>query len=283
MSSFVSALESGRVLLMDGAMGTQLLGNRNPGKECLEAWNLTQPDKVQALHRSYAEAGAEVLVANTFQANAPALARHQQQGNLAAIIKAGLLHARSALSGAGWVLADIGPSQATDIDDVSAIVDACRDADGLLLETFSDPAQAVTFVQAGQRQLGLQMPILVSFTFDGTTLRTFKDLTPAQCARAAAELGAKALGVNCGRELTMAACAEILAVYCAACRLPLFARPNAGTPAVDGYPHSPANMAAQLPGLLQAGAVMIGGCCGTTPKHIQAFRQVIDSWNAGKK
>src|SRR5690348_7217034 len=108
MSELVKALRSGRVLLMDGAMGTELQrAGIGPG-ECYEAWNLTHPRKVRSIHRAYVEAGATVLLTNTFQANPPALTRHHQEQKLTAIIQAGLAHARAALSGSGWVLADIG-------------------------------------------------------------------------------------------------------------------------------------------------------------------------------
>src|SRR5437868_37975 len=110
MSDFIKALRSGRVLLMDGAMGTELQRAGMAPSACYEAWNLSRPEKVQAIHRAYVAAGAEVLLTNTFQANLPALARHHQQDNLTAIIQAGLTHARTVVRRAGWVLADIGPS-----------------------------------------------------------------------------------------------------------------------------------------------------------------------------
>src|SRR5437870_1183721 len=109
MPDFLKALRSGRVLLMDGAMGTELLRAGIAGGECCEAWNLSHPDEVVATHRSYVEAGAEILLTNTFQANIPALARIHQEAKLTAIIKAGVDLARQALAGSGWVLADIGP------------------------------------------------------------------------------------------------------------------------------------------------------------------------------
>jgi 5-methyltetrahydrofolate--homocysteine methyltransferase len=134
-------------------------------------------------------------------------------------------------------------------------------------------------VLARANRLGPNKPLLVSFTFDGKTLRTFQGLTPEECARFADIIGAAALGVNCGREMDIAASAEVLTRYRAVSSLRLFARPNAGTPGADGtYPRAPEMMAAQLPKLLQAGALMVGGCCGTTPPHICAFREAIDAW-----
>src|SRR5262249_39104490 len=96
--------------------------------------------------------------------------------------------------------------------------------------------------------------------------------------------GVDALGVNCGRDIGMGEVIEIVRRYRAVTDLPLFARPNAGTPTrEDGrlvYPPTPAQMAARLPELLEAGACLGGGCCGTTPEHIKAFRPVVDEWNA---
>jgi 5-methyltetrahydrofolate--homocysteine methyltransferase len=283
MSDFLTALRSSRILLMDGAMGTQLQSAGIGDGECYEAWNLTQPEKIRAIHRSYVEAGAEILVANTFQANPQALARHRQENNLTAILSAGLGHARSALTSGGWVLASIGPLATMDSLTVTAIVKSCLEADGILLETFSDPAEAATFARAAQSASGALLPILVSFTFDGKSLRTFRNVTPTECALAASSMGASALGVNCGRDLDLRACAEILKAYRSATQLPLFARPNAGSLSVaKDYPRVPEEMADQLPMLLQAGATMIGGCCGTSPAHIGAFRAVVDAWNSGK-
>jgi methionine synthase I (cobalamin-dependent) len=112
-------------------------------------------------------------------------------------------------------------------------------------------------------------------------LRTFRGLTPEEGARRAAALGVAALGVNCGREIEMADCAEILRRYRAVTDLPLFARPNAGTPTKDKerlfYPRTPEEMAGGLPAILAAGAALVGGCCGTTPAHIAAFRAVSEA------
>jgi methionine synthase I (cobalamin-dependent) len=89
--------------------------------------------------------------------------------------------------------------------------------------------------------------------------------------------------VNCGREIDVDVVAEILRDYHEATDLPLFARPNAGTPSRQGdrwiYPRTPRQMAAGLTSLLKAGATMVGGCCGTTPEHIAAFKPIVDAWN----
>ncbi len=270
----VETLRSGRILLMDGAMGTELQRAGCVHGECCEAWNLSRPDKVRAIHQSYADAGADVLLTNSFQANSLALARHGQDQNLGIIFEQALLNARAA-AGHAWVLADIGPLSTTELGVVWPILNACGAADGLFLETFSAPAQAAIFARANASRLGPHKPLLVSFTFDGTTQRTFDGTSPEQCAHAADMMGAAALGVNCGRNLDIVKCAQILRRYRAQTGLPLFARPNAGSPNDVRAPYAPQEMAKLLPHLLDAGAVMIGGCCGTTPEHIRAFRTAL--------
>lgn len=255
-------------------MGTELKRAGIADGDCYEALNLTRPELIGAIHRAYVDAGATVLVTNTFQANPAALARHGQQTNLTQIIEASITLARSALAGHGWVLADIGPFQSPDGAAIQSILNACGLADGILLETFSDPNDAALIARASA-SLTNPKPALVSFTFDGATMRTFRDASPEDCVRAAQAMGAVALGVNCGREMTIDRCAEVLRRYRAETSLPLFARVNAGTPKNGVYPHSPQEMGTLMPKFIEAGATMIGGCCGTTPGYIEAFRDAL--------
>jgi 5-methyltetrahydrofolate--homocysteine methyltransferase len=108
--------------------------------------------------------------------------------------------------------------------------------------------------------------------------------TIAQWAR---DYGVAALGVNCGREIGMEEMTQVLNAYRQVTDLPLFARPNAGTPTRVGdgwvYPHTPTKMARGLPELLKTGISMVGGCCGTTPEHIAAFRPIVEEWNSRKE
>jgi 5-methyltetrahydrofolate--homocysteine methyltransferase len=131
------------------------------------------------------------------------------------------------------------------------------------------------------------VPVLLSLTYQrhaSGELCTRSKHPPEWFAMQAKPYGVAALGVNCGRDIGMEDVIDIVRRYRQVTDLPLFARPNAGTPAADGerliYPHTPEQMAARLPELLEAGASMVGGCCGTTPEHIAAFRPIIDEWNA---
>lgn len=280
MSAFLDVLRSGRVLLMDGAMGTELQRAGIRDDECLEAWNLTHAEKVLSIHRSYVQAGAEVLLSNTFQANPSALARHGMANSLHEIIQAGIVLARRAVPEGGFVLADIGPTASFEPNLFRSVGAALASADGVLLETFSDPKQASSIVALHREGDQADLPVLVSFTFGrsrlGAGLETFKGIAPKDCARSARTMGVAALGVNCGRDLDLADYLEILHAYRGETDLPLFVRPNAGTPTLEKgrrvYPREANHFAGWLPALGAAGVSMIGGCCGTTPESIDAMR-----------
>jgi 5-methyltetrahydrofolate--homocysteine methyltransferase len=162
--------------------------------------------------------------------------------------------------------------------------------DAVLLETWSDPGTARTF-SINDWAFGSTLPQLLSFAFRRNSsgrLCTYAEheVRPQECALVAKENDIAALGVNCGTDIRLPELLEILAAYRSVTDLPLFVRPNAGTPKqVDGqwvYPETPESMAAWLPELFKAGVVMVGGCCGTTPAHIAAFRNVVDAWNASQ-
>jgi 5-methyltetrahydrofolate--homocysteine methyltransferase len=266
-------LHSGKVLLMDGAMGTELMRRgARPSHECCELWNLTHPDEVRAVHRAYHDAGAEVLLTNTFQVNPRALARHGLQQRLAEIWSAAVRLARAECGPTTLVLADVGPVEAS--SDLQPVLDLCGDVDGILLETWSNLDHLRTVRSAG-------IPLLVSFAYqrgaDGR-LVTFCGESPEACARAAQDVGAYVVGANCGWEVDMRDFLSIVRAYRSAVDLPLLVRPNAGTPEEGRYPRLVDQLASQLPALLAAGVTMVGGCCGTTPAHIAAFQKVCTAW-----
>jgi 5-methyltetrahydrofolate--homocysteine methyltransferase len=281
MATFREALASGRVLLMDGAMGTELQRAGIDPQACYEQLNVTHPDKVRAIHQAYVDAGAECLLTNTFQAHPAALARHGLQDQLLTFTQAGIDLARAAAGPRRFVLLDLGPASELNGKAILHMVNSQRGADALLLETWSDVEAARSLLRALRAEAAL--PVLVSFTFTrggaDRALRTFRASAPEACARSAAEGGAAALGVNCGRDVELDDVVEILRRYRAVTDLPLFARPNAGTPTWNGtswaYPQPPTALAARLPDLLAAGARLVGGCCGTTPDTIAALRRAL--------
>jgi 5-methyltetrahydrofolate--homocysteine methyltransferase len=289
MSRFLETLRTGRVLLMDGAMGTELLRAGLKAGECGELWNITEPDRVRTVHQAYQDAGAQCLLTNTFQANPVALAKHGKSEHLEAINRSALQLARSVAGAHHFVLADIGPvEEEWRKQPLMQVVQSLRGADGMLLETHSDLHALWAIKYACLPSLeAAEVPVLLSVTYERTAqgvLTTHGGQPPEVYGRLAKQYGVAALGVNCGRDIGMDDMIEIISRYRRVTDLPLFARPNAGTPARIAnqwiYPKTPEEMAARLPGLLEAGVAMVGGCCGTTPAHIAAFRPVVDEWNA---
>ena len=288
MPDIVKALHSGRVLLMDGAMGTELMRAGVIAEDLGRWFGLARGmEKVTAVHRSYVEVGAHVLLTNSFLAGA----QHMSWSMKASCV-GGAIIARQNAGPERFVLLDSGPISDDHIRKrTGSLVLAAQEhqCDGILMETCSTIADASAVLAARQRkEIDPEcMPVLLSWTFrreaDGS-LSTMTTHSPERCAKLAVKHGVAALGVNCGRAIAMPDILEIIRCYRSVTDLPLFVRPNAGTPKqIDGqwvYPETPESMAAWLPALFEAGVVMVGGCCGTTPAHIAAFRKVVDAWNS---
>ncbi|MGE3807354.1 MAG: homocysteine S-methyltransferase family protein [Gemmataceae bacterium] len=286
---FQTALDSKRVLLMDGAMGSELLRAGLPAGTPCEVWNLTHSEKVRAIHRDYVEAGADCLVTNTFLASPPWLGRHGLADKLEEITAAAIELARQAAGPDRFVLASVGP-----LGDDPEYLDAClrrmlpvlNEADAILFETWSviELIDVLRSIDAPGR-----LPWLVSFAYrpglDPHSFELEAGMSPQQIAEACTDVVA-ALGMNCGLAVDLAASAAILRAYRVKTSLPLLVRPNAGTPVEVNkqwiYPCTAADFAGGLPGLLEAGAALIGGCCGSTPAHIAALRPIIDDWNKSR-
>jgi 5-methyltetrahydrofolate--homocysteine methyltransferase len=289
-TTFLEALHSRHVLLMDGAMGTELLRAGIQPDKCYELLNVTDPKLVEAIHRAYVEAGAEVLLTNTFQALYSNIVNRGLASQWEDIWRAGVKLPRIAGT---FVLASLGPGEWQSVNADEIYFDPVQQADALLLETLNALHDAApSCLRAQRRWCGSKaLPVLVSATYyhsPNAGLATFLEHPPEVIAYEANNIpGIVALGVNCGRDISIDDCIEIIRRYRTVTDLPLFARPNAGTPTqVDGqwiYPHSSEEMAARLPELLAAGVAMVGGCCGTTPAHIAAFKPIVDQWNATKK
>ena len=280
-------LASGPVIT-DGAWGTQMQRmGLQPGK-CPDAWNLTNPDKVQQIAASYVEAGSQVILTNTFGANRFVLARHTAVERLAEINRAGVEISRRAASGRAAVFASMGPSgvmlvlgsvtaeqlQQAFLEQAQAIAGA--GADGIVIETMSDLQEAALAVTAA-RQTGLPVVACMSFDSGPGKDRTMMGVTPEQAAEKLADAGADVIGANCGQGIE--GYVNICRRLRSATELPIWIKPNAGLPElVDGvtvYRQTPEQFAAHVPDLLAAGASFVGGCCGTTPQFIRAIGAVL--------
>lgn len=289
MSRLLTMFPDGLVLT-DGAWGTDFQRRGLRLGEPADLWNLTRPGDVEAVARAYVEAGSRVVLTNTFRANPVALAALGEDGRAIEINRRGVALSRAAAGDDARVFASMGPTGRMlaageiDADDVSeafriqAAALAEGGADALLFETFSDIEEARLAVRAA-RPTGL--PIVVSFTFDSSKGkdRTMMDATPEQAAAAMAEEGVDAIGANCGAGPD--AFVDVCQRLKAASGLPVWIKPNAGLPTIEGgravYSMTPEPFASYAARLAEAGASFLGGCCGTTPAFIRALARAVGS------
>ena len=273
---------AGGLLITDGAWGTQLQARGLPPGTNPDTWNLTHPEQVEKVARAYAEAGSQVILTNTFRANEVAM-NGVLETDLDAINRAGVALSRRA-AGQALVFASIGPTgkmmvsgemsgeQASAAFAAQSRSLAAAGADALLVETMSDIEEARLAVEAARRT---GLPVIVSFAFDSgkNKDRTMMGATPEAVAAAMAEAGADAVGANCGVgvEKAVSICQRLRA----ACDLPIWIKPNAGLPTIEGsairYGASAEFFASHFVALREAGAAFLGGCCGSTPEFIRAL------------
>jgi 5-methyltetrahydrofolate--homocysteine methyltransferase len=289
-----------RRLVSDGAMGTQLqAAGLEPGG-CGEAWNLTHPERILDIQRRYVEAGADCLTTNTFGGCRMMLERHGHGDEVEAINRAGVEIARSAFGDrAGFVLGDVGPFGGVmepygdvEPDEVRrafeeqarALVSAGVDA--IIVETQTSLDELGLAID-GARAAGVPC-VIASLAFDvspdGDLIRTMMGASPEEAAAFAGDRGADVVGLNCGTSIDMLRAREVVSLYRSACDLPIMVQPNAGLPVLEGlrtvYKQTPEQMVEGVAELLEAGAGIVGGCCGTTPEHIRALRVVVDRFEA---
>ena len=293
MSGLRERLARGQVLLSDGAMGTLLLQRGLKPGQAPEALNLDRPELLAEIAAAYAAAGSDLVHTNSFGGSPLKLAAHGLQAQAEAINRAAAQAAVQGAAGRAIVSGSIGPCGQllqpygdADPEQVKAgfllqaralLAGGCQ---ALTIETMSDVTEAVLAVQAA-RQAGPLAPILATMTFDPTPRGWFtimgQDIPTV--AASLQEAGADVVGANCGQG--PAGLLEIAREFAAACQLPLMIQANAGLPELrDGqvvYPATPADMAAYLPALVDAGVRIVGGCCGTTTEHIAAMRRALDS------
>jgi len=279
-------------LIVDGAMGTMLFAAGLEHGDPPELWNVDQPERVAEVHRGYLEVGAQILLTNTFGGNRYRLMLHGlecrvRELNLAAarllrqVVESGPHQALVAgdIGPSGQVLEPYGELSFEEAREAFAEQAAALIAGGvdlLWVETMSDLNEVRAAVE-GIRQVSRDIPLVTTMTFD-TRGRTMMGVTPEQAIEKLGSFGAVAAGGNCGNGPE-----EIIAVvekmHALAPEAILVAKANAGIPElVSGRPvyrATPEMMADYAVAAYQAGARVIGACCGSTPAHIQAIAEAL--------
>jgi 5-methyltetrahydrofolate--homocysteine methyltransferase len=270
-------------ILLDGAMGTQLgeAGLEMGGQNCV-----THPEAVLAVHQEYAACGIDLLITNTLTMNRVSLSAHRVELDVRAVNLAGARLARQAALPGQYVLGDIsstgkllkpyGPLAEEDayaaFQEQATILEE-GGVDGFIVETMTDLREALCAVRAVRDASTLPVLASVSLKTAGNGGRTIMGNTARECAAGLAEAGACAVGANCG-ELDPLEMAQVIAFMTEATSVPIIAQPNAGkVQMVDmrpSYGMSPDDFSEGMRACVEAGARLIGGCCGTSPMHIKA-------------
>lgn len=282
--TFLKTLLLEKPIITDGAWGTQMetLG-LTPGI-CADTWNLTDPEKVEQVARSYVDAGSRVILTNTFRSNRLALEGYGAADQVFAINKAGAQISKRAAGDRAFVFGSIGPSGKmiltgqTTADELESVFAeqanalAAGGADAIVIETMADPAEATAALR-GAKTTGL--PVVVCMVYDSGKEkdRTMMGTTPEQAAEQLTAAGADVIGANCGVgiEAYVPVCRRLIA----STDRPVWIKGNAGMPVlVDGaptYPVGPDEFSTHAKALVDLGAAFIGGCCGTSPATIAAL------------
>jgi 5-methyltetrahydrofolate--homocysteine methyltransferase len=280
---FSENLKKDKIILLDGAIGTELDKRGLMGRA---SNNLEAPDVVLEIQRQYADCGCDALTTNTLTMNRIYIETHNLGISVRDVNKAGVELARQAagkdrfvlgnLSSTGQLLEPYGTykeSQFYDAFKEQAGILAESGVDGFLIETMFDLREALCALRACKENIPLPVIVSIAFMTEEKGGRTMMGDSAEQCAKSLTDAGAEVVGANCG-DLGPAQMAVVVSYLKTATKLPLLAQPNAGRPKLIGdktvFEMNPAQFAEGIAECIRAGAMLVGGCCGTSPEHILA-------------
>jgi 5-methyltetrahydrofolate--homocysteine methyltransferase len=293
MTTWAELLATNQPIVADGAMGTMLMTNGLEFGDPPELWNLEHPEIIRRVQRSYADAGAQILLTNTFGGNRLRLELHGRADRVDQLNRTAAVLARVEANAADHpvlVAGDIGPSGqimeaiggtltpeiARDVFAEQARGLAAAGVDVMWIETMSDVSEAVAAIQ-GAKDAAPDVPVIATMSFD-TRGHTMMGVSPERAAEALLGAGAAAVGGNCGNgpEEVIPVIEKMRAAYPDAV---LVAKGNVGQPTLVGmtvaYETTPEMMADFARRFADAGANVIGACCGSTPPHLQAMAEAL--------
>ncbi|HLF03501.1 MAG TPA: betaine--homocysteine S-methyltransferase [Anaerolineales bacterium] len=290
MNKLQTLLSSSSIVMADGAMGTMLFEAGLKFGDPPEVWNVAHPELVRGVHRGYIDAGSKLILTNTFGGNRFRLGMHNLQSRVHELNRTAAILLRAEVDAANTgalVIGDIGPSgeilaplgtleyaDAVDgfAEQAGALV--AGGVDVIWIETMSALEEIQAAVE-GVRQASAEIPIITTMTFD-TRGHTMMGVSPEKAVRALIDLGATAVGGNCGNgpDEIMGVITKMRAAKPDAI---LVAKSNAGMPELVNrkavYQAKPDDMAKYARQIRDAGARIIGACCGSTPTHLKAMAE----------
>ena len=290
---FKDKLADKKILLSDGAWGTELAKKGYGSGLCPELLNIEHPDVIREVASSYIDAGSDIILTNTFGGSPCKLVKYSLNERLEELNEVGVRLSKEAAGDTALVFATLGstgeflaPLGLITEDEMTAgfarqvKAFVAGGADGILIESMTDLGETLCALRAAKENAE-KLPVVCSMTFD-KGLRgyaTIMGVKPSDAVRKLEEAGADSVGSNCGWGIDEII--EVAGIMREATDLPLWFKPNAGMPElVEGktiYRQKPDYMASRIPELIDAGASIIGGCCGSTPEHIRKIREVVDS------
>jgi len=294
MKKIIEALRNSGPLVSDGAWGTLLHENGLGPGVCPESWNIDHPDKVFNIARNYVKAGADMILTNSFGGNKFKLRNYGLDDKIYELNKAAAELSKKAAGNEIFVLGSVGPtgiilmmgeaSRDEMYEAFKSQVVALADggADAILIETMSDLEEAGIAIEASKENTSLE--IICTMTFTKTVQNEYRTIMGVSVEESVEELinrGADIIGANCGNG-TAGMIEIVKQIRTVNHEIPVLIHANAGMPIYqDGktvFPETPEVMASQVRALLDAGANIVGGCCGTTPEHIRRIAEIVKSY-----
>ena len=286
--NFSEYLNNKDIILLDGAIGTELDKRGLMGKSRA---NLDNPDIVLEIQREYVECGCDAIISNTLVMNRIYIDTHNLDVPVDKVNNAGVEIARKAIGPDKFVLGDISSTgqllepygtykeeQFYETFKEQAEVLAQAGADAFIIETIFDLREALCALKACKENTSLPAIVTITYQTEQKDGRTMMGDSAEQCAKALTDNGADVIGANCG-SLSPTQTAKVISELRKATTLPLAAQPNAGIPKlIDDktiFEMTPEPFAQGVKECIEAGAKIVGGCCGTTPEHILAVAQMI--------
>lgn len=293
MKKILAEVRTGKILVSDGAWGTFLQQKGLKPGECPEQWNVTRPNDVLDIARSYFDAGADMVETNSFGGSRFKLAKYGFEDKVFEFNKAAAEISRQAAGPDRYVLGSVGPTgklllmeEVTEDELYEAFKEQSMalEAGGvnaIMIETMTDLDEARIAVKASKENTACE--VFCTMTFEkiiGGGFRTMMGISPSEMAEALVEAGADLIGTNCGNgmEDMIGMVKEIRSVNAT---IPVLVHANAGMPRLENgvttFPETPDDMASRVKDIISAGANIVGGCCGTTPAHIGKVREIVRS------